>query len=84
MDFPAFELGRDLERGGSSDARAIGDITADVEAGKRAGTRTVLVGPEPSIMPPDFRAAGFSEVVGYILREGGVEERTESTAGVGL
>ena len=62
----------------------VGDITADVEAGKRAGTRTVLVGPEPSIMPPDFRAAGFSEVVGYILREGGVEERTESTAGVGL
>ncbi|WP_168194136.1 GNAT family N-acetyltransferase [Altererythrobacter sp. TH136] len=29
MDFPAIELGRDLERGGSSDARAIGDITAD-------------------------------------------------------
>lgn len=62
----------------------VGDIAADVEAGKRAGTRTVLVGPEPSPLAPDFRAAGFAEVVGYILREGGVEERTESTASVGL
>ena len=62
----------------------VGDIAADVEAGKRAGTRTVLVGPEPSPITPDFRAAGFAEVVGHILREGGIEERTESTAGVGL
>ena len=62
----------------------VGDIAADVEAGSRAGTRTVLVGPEPSRMPPDFRAAGFVEVVGHILREGAVEGRTGSTAGVGL
>ena len=63
----------------------VGDIAADVEAGKRAGARTVLVGPEPSVLPPDFRAAGFDEVVERILRDGrGIVEKTGRTAGVGL
>ena len=66
----------------------VGDIAADVEAGKRAGARTVLVGPEPSSTPPDFRAAGFAEVVDHILGRGtGGEdfgEKTGSTAGIGL
>ena len=63
----------------------VGDIAADVEAGKRAGTRTVLVGPEPSLLPPSFRAAGFAEVVGHILGDGagtGSEEKAGSTASV--
>lgn len=65
----------------------VGDIAADVEAGKRAGTRTVLVGPEPSPLPPDFRAASFAEVVDHILAEGTGEvreEKTESTASIRL
>ena len=65
----------------------VGDIAADVEAGKRAGARTALVGPEPCPLPPDFRAAGFAEVVGHILGEGsggGLGEKAESTAGARL
>ncbi|WP_166398042.1 HAD-IIIA family hydrolase [Rubrobacter marinus] len=65
----------------------VGDIAADVEAGKRAGARTVLVGPEPSPLPPDFRAAGFREVVGHILGEGvggGLGEKAGSAAGARL
>ena len=66
----------------------VGDIAADVEAGKRAGARTALVGLEPCpLPPPDFRAAGFAEVVGHILGEGsggGLEEKAESTAGARL
>jgi len=45
----------------------IGDIEADIEAGRRAGTRTVLVGPEPSRLPPDHRAADFADAVEHIL-----------------
>ena len=65
----------------------VGDIAADVEAGKRAGARTVLVGPEPSPLPPDFRAEGFAQVVEHILGEGsggGLEEKSKSTAGARL
>ncbi len=65
----------------------VGDIAADVEAGERAGTRTVLVGPEPSPLPPDFRAAGFGDVVGHILGEGagtGLEEKAGSAASARL
>ncbi len=65
----------------------VGDIAADVEAGERAGARTVLVGPEPSPLPPDFRAAGFGDVVGHILGEGagtGLEEKAGSAASARL
>lgn len=46
----------------------VGDIEADVEAGRRAGARTVLVGPETSLTPPDLRAEDFAEAVRHILR----------------
>jgi D,D-heptose 1,7-bisphosphate phosphatase len=45
----------------------VGDIEADVEAGRRAGARTVLVGPETSPAPPDFRAEDFTDAVRHIL-----------------
>ena len=65
----------------------VGDIAADVEAGRRAGARTVLVGPETSPLPPNFHAEDFGAVVGHILGEGcggGLEEKTGSTAGARL
>ena len=65
----------------------VGDIAADVEAGRRAGARTVLVGPDTSPLPPDFHAPDFGAVVGHILgggSGGGLEEKTGSTAGVRL
>jgi D,D-heptose 1,7-bisphosphate phosphatase len=49
----------------------VGDIEADVEAGRRAGTRTVLVGPETSSTPPDFQAEDFAEAVRHILERSG-------------
>jgi FMN phosphatase YigB (HAD superfamily) len=45
----------------------IGDIEADVEAGRRAGTRTILIGPETSLTPPDFQAEDFAGAVRHIL-----------------
>ena len=45
----------------------IGDIEADVEAGSRAGARTVLVGPEVSRLPPDYSAEDFTTAVRHIL-----------------
>ena len=45
----------------------VGDIEADVEAGRRAGARTVLVGPETAQPPPDHKAADFAAAVRYIL-----------------
>ncbi len=47
----------------------VGDIAADVEAGKRAGARTILVGPELSPEPPGFRAADFADAVRHILTQ---------------
>ncbi len=49
----------------------VGDIEADVEAGRRAGARTVLIGPEKSLTPPDFRAEDFAGAVRYILARSG-------------
>ncbi len=49
----------------------IGDIEADIEAGRRSGARTVLVGPEPSLEPPDFRAEDFAGAVRHILQGSG-------------
>jgi D-glycero-D-manno-heptose 1,7-bisphosphate phosphatase len=45
----------------------VGDIEADVEAGRRADARTVLVGPETSATPPDHRAENFADAVRHIL-----------------
>jgi D,D-heptose 1,7-bisphosphate phosphatase len=49
----------------------VGDIEADVEAGRRAGTRTVLVGPETAQPPPDHRAEDFAVAVRHILAVSG-------------
>jgi D,D-heptose 1,7-bisphosphate phosphatase len=45
----------------------VGDIETDVEAGRRAGTRTVLVGPETAQPPPDHKATDFAAAVRHIL-----------------
>ena len=63
----------------------VGDIEADVEAGRRAGTRTVLVGPETSLSPPDFQAEDFAGMVRCILGESeSVTGSTESAASLHL
>ncbi|MDQ3965689.1 MAG: HAD-IIIA family hydrolase [Actinomycetota bacterium] len=49
----------------------VGDIEADIEAGRRAGARTILVGPETSLTPPDFRAEDFAGAVRHILGRSG-------------
>ncbi|SMB80324.1 D-glycero-alpha-D-manno-heptose-1,7-bisphosphate 7-phosphatase [Deinococcus hopiensis] len=65
----AQELGLDLTR-----SWMVGDILNDVEAGNRAGCRTVLLdnGGETEWVPgphrtPDFTARNWDEVVGFIL-----------------
>jgi predicted HAD superfamily phosphohydrolase YqeG len=61
----------------------IGDIEADVVAGRRAGTRTILVGSETSLSPPDFRAEDFVEAVSHILGEfRSATDATGSTANI--
>jgi D,D-heptose 1,7-bisphosphate phosphatase len=45
----------------------VGDIEADVEAGRRAGARTILVGPETAQPPPDYKAEDFAAAVHHIL-----------------
>jgi D-glycero-D-manno-heptose 1,7-bisphosphate phosphatase len=40
----------------------IGDKSADVECGRRAGARTILV-----LSQPDFRAADVIEAIGIVL-----------------
>jgi len=48
----------------------IGDRWRDIEAGRRAGCRTILIGDgynEPMVTPPDFHATSLSECVDYIL-----------------
>jgi len=50
-----------------SESWMVGDIEADVEAGRRSGARTILIGPEPSRLPPDHRAADFADAVRHIL-----------------
>ena len=49
----------------------VGDIEADIEAGRRAGTRTILIGPETSLTPPDFQAEDFAGAVRHILERHG-------------
>ncbi len=53
----------------------VGDIEADIEAGRRAGARTVLVGPEKSTTLPDFRTEDFAGAARHIL------ERSSDAAG---
>jgi len=53
----------------------VGDIETDIEAGSRAGVRTILVGPETSSTAPDFRAEDFVCAVRHIL------ERSEDAQG---
>lgn len=68
----AAELGLGLSR-----SWLIGDILDDVEAGRRAGCRTVLVGPERYQLDgapaeqrqPHWTAAGIKEACRIILRE---------------
>ena len=62
----------------------VGDIEADVEAGHRAGVRTVLVGPEESRTPPDFRAPDFAAAVRHILGTEILKDSSKTTASIGL
>lgn len=59
----------------------VGDIEADVEAGHQAGVRTILVGPEESATPPDYRAEDFAGAVHHIIEAStGAPDSSESTA----
>ncbi len=59
----------------------VGDIEADIEAGRRAGTRTLLVGGETAQPPPDHKAEDFAAAVRHILVVSGeVPGSTESVA----
>ncbi|CAN5275204.1 HAD-IIIA family hydrolase [soil metagenome] len=62
----------------------VGDIEADIEAGRKVGARTVLVGPEESRTSPDFRAPDFAAAVRHILDTETVEDRSKSAASIGL
>jgi histidinol-phosphate phosphatase family protein len=62
----------------------VGDIEADVEAGRRAGARTVLVGPEAAQPPPDHRAEDFAAAVRHILAvSGDILNSAENVASIG-
>jgi D-sedoheptulose 7-phosphate isomerase len=62
----------------------VGDIEADVEAGRRAGARTVLVGPEAAQPPPDHRAEDFAAAVRHILAvSGDILDSAENVASIG-
>jgi D-sedoheptulose 7-phosphate isomerase len=62
----------------------VGDIEADVEAGRRAGARTVLVGPEAAQPPPDHRAEDFAAAVRHILAgPGDISDPAENAASFG-
>jgi phosphoglycolate phosphatase-like HAD superfamily hydrolase len=57
----------------------VGDIEADIEAGRRAGARTILVGPETAQPPPDYRAQDFVMAVRHILAvSGNISESAEN------
>lgn len=62
----------------------VGDIEADMEAGRRAGTRTVLVGSEPPpLVPPHHHAPDFADAVRHILAQetrSGQNDTTHGTA----
>jgi histidinol-phosphate phosphatase family protein len=59
------ELGLDLRS-----SWFVGDIADDIEAGRRAGCRTILVGDgreHPAETPPDYVARDLAEAARYIL-----------------
>ena len=58
----------------------VGDIEDDVEAGHRAGARTILIGPEPSPTPPDFHVENFAGAVHHILKASGEATGSQNTA----
>src|ERR671921_2768763 len=58
----------------------VGDIKDDVEAGRRAGARAILVGPEPSPTPPDFHVENFAGAVHHILKASGEATGSQNTA----
>jgi phosphoglycolate phosphatase-like HAD superfamily hydrolase len=56
----------------------IGDSLRDMEAGRRAGTRTILIGagpgadsPRTQFAPGEFRANDLEEAAQIVLRETG-------------
>lgn len=66
----ATDLGIRLDR-----SVMVGDKACDVEAGHRAGCRTVLLGKgDSSTIRPDFRADTWGQVVQFILSGGGKKE----------
>ena len=63
----AEELGLDLDR-----SFVVGDKPSDIETGKRAGCRTILLTANPVVSSrldpvPDYVAAGWSDVLRHIL-----------------
>ena len=62
----------------------VGDIKDDIEAGRRSGARTILVGPDTSPTPPDFRAEDFAGAVSHILEKSSDATGSESTASISL
>jgi len=59
----------------------IGDSLRDMEAGRRAGTRTILIdsgpgadSPATQFEPGKFRAESLLDAIGIVFRESGVEE----------
>jgi D,D-heptose 1,7-bisphosphate phosphatase len=62
----------------------VGDIKDDVEAGRRSGARTILVGPETSPTPPDYRAEDFTGAIRHILEETGSATGSDNTASISL
>ena len=46
----------------------VGDRACDIEAGRRAGCRTVLLGDEEIAFPPDFTAPDLPGAVDWILK----------------
>lgn len=57
----ATEFGIDL-----SASWMVGDSLRDVEAGKRAGCRTVLIGNETGDVMPDYRLSSVAELPGFL------------------
>lgn len=47
----------------------VGDSSGDIEAGKAAGCRTILVGDAPVSQEPDFRAETLLDAVNWILEQ---------------
>lgn len=57
----------------------VGDRWKDIEAGKRAGCRTILIGEAsmPGNLSPDYRAKSLSEAAGWIIQQASVVQEGE-------